>query len=57
MTYNPYLTEETFFVATKICFKYGDMILVLEENIPNRPIWTELPGGKISKDDIGLDIL
>ena len=57
MNYNPYLTEETFFVATKICFKHKDMILVLEENIPSRPLWTELPGGKISKDDKDLDIL
>ena len=57
MSYNPYLTEETFFVATKVCLKHDNKILVLEECIPNRPLWTELPGGKMSKDDKDLDIL
>ncbi|MDD2694276.1 MAG: NUDIX hydrolase [Candidatus Gracilibacteria bacterium] len=55
MAYNPYLTEETFFVATKVCLKYQDKILVLEEDRPGKALWMELPGGKISKNDRELN--
>jgi hypothetical protein len=44
MTYNPYLTEENFFVATKVCLKFQDKILVMEEARPGKPLWMELPG-------------
>jgi 8-oxo-dGTP pyrophosphatase MutT (NUDIX family) len=56
MTYNPYLTEENFFVATKVCLRYRDTILVIEEKRPWKPLWMELPGGKISKNDKDRDI-
>lgn len=51
MSYNPYLTEEIFFVAVKCCLRYEDTILVVSEDRPGKPLWRELPGGKISKDD------
>ncbi len=51
MSYNPYLTEEIFFVAVKCCLRYEDEILVVSEARPGKPFWRELPGGKISKDD------
>lgn len=54
--YNPYLTEENFFVATKVCLKFQDKILVLEEDRPWRSLWMELPGWKISKNDRDLDL-
>jgi hypothetical protein len=44
MTYNPYLTEENFFVATKVCLKFQHKILVMEETRPGKPLWMELPG-------------
>jgi 8-oxo-dGTP pyrophosphatase MutT (NUDIX family) len=56
MPYNPYLTEESFFVATKVCLKFADSILVIEENIPWKPLWMELPGWKISKKDKDTDL-
>ncbi len=57
MTYNPYLTEETFFVATKCCLRYHEEILVVSEIRPSKPLWRELPGGKISKNDRGISLL
>lgn len=51
MTYNPYLTDENFFVATKVCLVYENKILVIEESRPWKPLWMDLPGWKISKDD------
>lgn len=52
--YNPYFTEETFFVATKCCIIKNWKILILSENRLNKPLWWELPGGKISKSDYDL---
>jgi 8-oxo-dGTP pyrophosphatase MutT (NUDIX family) len=49
--YDPFLTEETFFVATKCCLFNNGKILILSENRPGKPVWWELPGGKISKAD------
>jgi len=55
--YNPYLTDETFFVATKACLVHNDKLLVIEESRPWKPPWMELPGWKISKDDKNMSIL
>lgn len=52
--YNPYLTEESFLVATKCCLKKDDKILIVWENRHGKPLWWELPGGKISKADQDL---
>lgn len=52
--YNPYLTEETFFVATKCCLIKDGKILIIAEDRPGKPIWWELPGWKISKNDQNL---
>ncbi len=52
--YDPFLTEETFFVATKCCLSKNGKILILSENRPGKPLWWELPGGKISKADYNL---
>ncbi len=49
--YNPFLTEETFLVATKCCLLKDDTILIVGENRPWKDIWWELPGWKISKAD------
>lgn len=49
--YNPYLTEENFFVAPKCCFFYQSKLLVLSESRPGKPLWREFPWGKISKAD------
>ena len=48
---NIFKNEETFFVATKLCLKCRDEILVIKESYPWLPLWRELPGGKISKAD------
>jgi 8-oxo-dGTP pyrophosphatase MutT (NUDIX family) len=57
MTYNPYLTEENFFVATKVCLVHKNKILVIEESRPWKPLWMELPGWKISKNDRDMNLL
>lgn len=44
-------SEESFFVATKLCLKCKDQILTLFESYPWLPLWRDLPGGKISKAD------
>ncbi len=49
--YDPFLSEETFFVATKCCLMQDGKILIVWENRPGKPLWWELPGGKISKAD------
>lgn len=49
--YNPFLTEETFFVATKCCLVKDGHILIVWENRPGKDMWWELPGWKISKAD------
>jgi hypothetical protein len=48
---HPLETEETFFVATKLCLRYQDKILTLRESYPWLPLWRELPWWKISKAD------
>ena len=57
MTYNPYLTEENFFVATKVCLVHNSKILVIEESRPWKSLWMELPGWKISKNDKDKSLL
>lgn len=52
--YNPYLTEETFFVATKCCLVKDGKILIVAEDRPGKAMWWELPGWKISKNDQNL---
>lgn len=49
--YDPFLTEETFFVATKCCLVKDGQILIVRENRPGKSPWWELPGWKISKSD------
>lgn len=34
MSDNPLIHEETFYVATKLCLKYGDEILTVVESYP-----------------------
>lgn len=55
--YNPYQTEENFFVATKCCFFFEGKLLVVSENRPWKPLWREFPGGKISKADASISLL
>lgn len=57
MSYNPYLTEENFFVATKVCLVHDNKILVIEDSRPWKPLWMELPGWKISKNDRDISLL
>lgn len=52
--YNPFLSEETFFVATKCCLIKDGKILIVGETRPGKALWWELPGGKISKADQNL---
>lgn len=52
--YNPFLTEESFLVATKCCLFRDGKMLILWEHRPGKLLWWELPGGKISKADHDL---
>lgn len=48
---NILLKDETFFVATKLCLRSHDEILVITETVPNFPLRRDIPGGRVSKSD------